>query len=528
MDRVLAAKVTKELIIRLGVHLKARKRIHLSFPTLGDLCTNTRGRIVFKFDPEFNKKLGPASADGATDGRSATASRTPNHPTTPLAGALALLGRLCREADAVGSGCVPRLTLEQWLFDHCRPALALVDAATVMDILSLHTLGKSRKLVQYRTFLEAFGHAIDAYRGREGRPHAPISPGMSLPVSRGTAITTGETQTTAGVDEKTTTTTTKTTKTSKTANVLRIEETEDGTRKEVELLSDAHHTGPAAKVIQSLEDAAAAAAGGGGAPRAPPVHAWMSVDATAPKHEDRTKAQTTTSQKKQTVEEDSFGPREPFRPATSGPRFPWMEEECVTPRPEVDVTMSLDYFAPRASRDMNRASMDAFNREHFNRLYGSRGWNGHLISGRAKDVLGSAVTPKVGGDRLMESAWRASQVAHPVTRPKTSSALEEQVRQKQEAASLLAAVNKAEVAAREAADVAAVEADAQKLREKRAANLAMRSVWEEQIRQKLAVQQRLVDAENKWPFVNEHNPLERVLPEKRYANRIRTAPGHVA
>ena len=73
-----------------------------------------------------------------------------------------------------------------------------------------------------------------------------------------------------------------------------------------------------------------------------------------------------------------------------------------------------------------------------------------------------------------------------------------------------------------------MEADAQKLREKRAANLAMRSVWEEQIRQKLAVQQRLVDAENKWPFVNEHNPLERVLPEKRHANRIRTAPGHVA
>merc|ERR1712122_43621 len=64
--------------------------------------------------------------------------------------------------------------LEDWLFEHCRPALLLVDAGSVFDMLSLHTFGRSGKLVQYGTFLEAFTHAIQGARGVEGRPHAPL------------------------------------------------------------------------------------------------------------------------------------------------------------------------------------------------------------------------------------------------------------------------------------------------------------------------------------------------------------------
>lgn len=39
-------------------------------------------------------------------------------------------------------GAVPRAQLEGWLQSHCRPLLAAVDGATMLDMLLRHTYGE--------------------------------------------------------------------------------------------------------------------------------------------------------------------------------------------------------------------------------------------------------------------------------------------------------------------------------------------------------------------------------------------------
>lgn len=45
---------------------------------------------------------------------------------------------------AANTGAVPRAQLEAWLQTHCRPLLAAVDAATMLDLLLQHTYGTER------------------------------------------------------------------------------------------------------------------------------------------------------------------------------------------------------------------------------------------------------------------------------------------------------------------------------------------------------------------------------------------------
>ena len=47
--------------------------------------------------------------------------------------------------NRIASGCVPRLSLEQWLHTECRPTLALLDGATLMDLLDRHTYGERKQ-----------------------------------------------------------------------------------------------------------------------------------------------------------------------------------------------------------------------------------------------------------------------------------------------------------------------------------------------------------------------------------------------
>jgi hypothetical protein len=54
--------------------------------------------------------------------------------TAPAAG--------CVAAARTGVGAVPRAQLEGWLQSHCRPLLAAVDAATMLDMLLRHTYGE--------------------------------------------------------------------------------------------------------------------------------------------------------------------------------------------------------------------------------------------------------------------------------------------------------------------------------------------------------------------------------------------------
>jgi hypothetical protein len=48
----------------------------------------------------------------------------------------------------IASGCVPRLSLEQWLHAECRPTLSLLDGATLLDLLDKHTYGGWSSLVR--------------------------------------------------------------------------------------------------------------------------------------------------------------------------------------------------------------------------------------------------------------------------------------------------------------------------------------------------------------------------------------------
>ncbi len=63
------------------------------------------------------------------------------------------------------SGCVPRLHLEQWLNQECRPMLMTLDGATLLSLLDKHSYGKTSKQVMYKPFLNALDAAIAAATG---------------------------------------------------------------------------------------------------------------------------------------------------------------------------------------------------------------------------------------------------------------------------------------------------------------------------------------------------------------------------
>ncbi|KXZ56412.1 hypothetical protein GPECTOR_1g367 [Gonium pectorale] len=211
-----------ELMQRLGSHILSGRTISVAFPGVGRLFTNKAGRIQFDFDPllreffelERERVIPEMPAYSAGDGgqleeehvgqlvkglqqvhlhnppavrsRPATGA-TPPAPTSPSSrakrlahapykGALLDLWRLCKSSDRINSGCVPRLDLEQWLYRECAGVLRQVAAATILELLSINTYGKTGKHILYKPFLDQLEAAIGNVTPVEVSPRSMQSP----------------------------------------------------------------------------------------------------------------------------------------------------------------------------------------------------------------------------------------------------------------------------------------------------------------------------------------------------------------
>ncbi|EFJ44827.1 hypothetical protein VOLCADRAFT_94835 [Volvox carteri f. nagariensis] len=236
-------RLVLELMQRLGVHILSGRAIQVAFPGVGKLFTNRAGRIQFDFDsllreffelereriiPEMEQDVAAAPEGDensavaqvvkglqhvhlhdppvirSTRPATGAAAVTPGSPSArvkrnthaPYKGELLELWRLCKSNDRIGSGCVPRLQLEQWLYKECPQVLRQVAAATVLELLSTHTYGKllpdhartaygvyragkSGKHIIYKPFLDQ----LDGATGKEvNSPQRANSPARVIEV----------------------------------------------------------------------------------------------------------------------------------------------------------------------------------------------------------------------------------------------------------------------------------------------------------------------------------------------------------
>lgn len=182
----------------------SRSLIRLVFPEVGVLRTNKDGRVQFVFDPDLVQFVEakhavprPPSAkraaevlaraavpsgqeDGADPIRVRTGAARRQHllrvltcRCLPLQG-IQKLRAVCLAADRVGSTCVARLQLEEWLHKHCGPALALVDGRTVISLMAANVFGKSGKFISWKAFVDQLERAVveAAKAGGISRPAA--------------------------------------------------------------------------------------------------------------------------------------------------------------------------------------------------------------------------------------------------------------------------------------------------------------------------------------------------------------------
>ncbi|GLC72408.1 hypothetical protein PLESTF_001244500 [Pleodorina starrii] len=210
-------RLVVELMQRLGVHILSGRPILVAFPGVGRLLTNRAGRIQFEFDtllreffelererviPEMERGgAGAAEADEnvahvvkglqqvhlhnppaiknrpVSDGPGASpaspSARVKRNAHAPYKGELLDLWRLCKTNDRISSGCVPRLQLEQWLAKECPQVLRQVAAATVLQLLSTHTYGKTGKHIIYKPFLDQLEMAVEREEVSPRRAHSP-------------------------------------------------------------------------------------------------------------------------------------------------------------------------------------------------------------------------------------------------------------------------------------------------------------------------------------------------------------------
>ncbi|GAX77732.1 hypothetical protein CEUSTIGMA_g5175.t1 [Chlamydomonas eustigma] len=190
-------RLVAELLQRLGIHILSSRAVRVEFPGLGRLVTNRAGRIEFVFDsillehferelyavvkemdysPEdflIQKGLQAVHLDNppmlkSPVSRPVSALRGVNkaEPTVPgnvhapyKEGLLAVL-KLCRASDRTQSGSIPRLRLEQWLHQECRPLLLALDGATLFTLLDKNSLGSTSKQIMYKSFLNALEAAL--------------------------------------------------------------------------------------------------------------------------------------------------------------------------------------------------------------------------------------------------------------------------------------------------------------------------------------------------------------------------------
>ncbi|KAG2499190.1 hypothetical protein HYH03_002771 [Edaphochlamys debaryana] len=217
-------RLVVELMQRLGVAILSGRPVAVAFPGVGRLHTNKAGRISFEFEPLLREYFelerervisempydrgdvppSPALEEdpvprqlvkglqqvhlhnppvvqsrpvtGASGRPESPSQRARRNQHAPYKGALLDLYRMCKQNDRIGSGCVPRLQLEQWLHSEVRSALRHLAAATVLELLATHTFGKTGKHILYKPFLDQLEACIGDVEPREPPPQLVQSP----------------------------------------------------------------------------------------------------------------------------------------------------------------------------------------------------------------------------------------------------------------------------------------------------------------------------------------------------------------
>mmetsp|Transcript_38722 Transcript_38722/g.109494 ORF Transcript_38722/g.109494 Transcript_38722/m.109494 type:complete len:483 (+) Transcript_38722:622-2070(+) len=134
----------------------------VDFPKVGLLLTNKKGSIKFEFSSALLQQFGRIEWD-QEDGVNMSLAKEKAGMVADLAMEGSLqpvstvhdLMKLCRQQDRISSGCVPRLMLERWLQRDVRHLVDGLGAETVLDLLAVHTYGKTGRFVLYPSFVEA-------------------------------------------------------------------------------------------------------------------------------------------------------------------------------------------------------------------------------------------------------------------------------------------------------------------------------------------------------------------------------------
>ncbi|KAF6262503.1 hypothetical protein COO60DRAFT_1624922 [Scenedesmus sp. NREL 46B-D3] len=191
IHRSIAQRLLSEILQRLAAHIVSGHAIKVVFPSVGQLVRNRAGRIEFVFDaalveamelglgplaqqqymPQPEQQLSPSQQAGRVG---VPPLQLPLSPSPQVASqyveSLQTLAKLCKQCDRSAVGAVPRAQLEVWLQSHCRPLLAAVDAATMLDMLLRHTYGTTGRFVQHMSFLQDLEEAVLAPEAVQPQP----------------------------------------------------------------------------------------------------------------------------------------------------------------------------------------------------------------------------------------------------------------------------------------------------------------------------------------------------------------------
>eukprot|EP00192_Tetraselmis_astigmatica_P003545 CAMPEP_0117665598 /NCGR_PEP_ID=MMETSP0804-20121206/9903_1 /TAXON_ID=1074897 /ORGANISM="Tetraselmis astigmatica, Strain CCMP880" /LENGTH=573 /DNA_ID=CAMNT_0005473037 /DNA_START=90 /DNA_END=1811 /DNA_ORIENTATION=- len=160
--RATCQRVVRDLLVQLGIHIVAGHQLKVDFPKVGLLLTNKKGSIKFEFSSALLQQFGRIEWD-QEDGVNMSLAKEKAGMVADLAMEGSLqpvstvhdLMKLCRQQDRISSGCVPRLMLERWLQRDVRHLVDGLGAETVLDLLAVHTYGKTGRFVLYPSFVEA-------------------------------------------------------------------------------------------------------------------------------------------------------------------------------------------------------------------------------------------------------------------------------------------------------------------------------------------------------------------------------------
>eukprot|EP00193_Tetraselmis_chui_P003781 CAMPEP_0177757390 /NCGR_PEP_ID=MMETSP0491_2-20121128/3616_1 /TAXON_ID=63592 /ORGANISM="Tetraselmis chuii, Strain PLY429" /LENGTH=315 /DNA_ID=CAMNT_0019273035 /DNA_START=213 /DNA_END=1156 /DNA_ORIENTATION=+ len=179
LHRSICQRVIRDFLVSLGIHIVAGHQLKVEFPLVGQLVTSTKGNIAFEFSPfllqgfnQFDAHMQPAVDISAARAKAKMVDEFSNEAVLfpgPKA-TIRTLRKLCRMEDRINSGCIPRLQLERWLQRELRPLVSQLDAETILDMLAVHTYGKSGRFILYPAFIDALASHLGTDDSGNAKP----------------------------------------------------------------------------------------------------------------------------------------------------------------------------------------------------------------------------------------------------------------------------------------------------------------------------------------------------------------------